>query len=65
MDIYFVVVLSNFFIVIGGQGTGKSYLIRTISKHVEKILRQPGDNPEKPKIILLGPTGMAASVIGK
>ena len=51
--------------ITGGQGTGKSYLIRAISKHVEKILRQPGDNAEKPKVFLLGPTGMAASMIGK
>ena len=31
----------------------------------EKILRQAGDDPSKPKVLLLGPTGMAALLIGK
>ena len=40
-------------------------MINVLAKYVEKILRCPGDNPSKPKIILLAPTGMAASLIGK
>ena len=40
-------------------------MINVLAKYVEKILRKPGDSPTKPKIILLGPTGMAASLIGK
>ena len=44
---------------------GKSYMIYVLAKFVEKILRQPGDSPSKPKILLLAPTGMAASLIGK
>ena len=52
-------------IIHGGGGVGKSYLIRAISKWAEKILRKPGDNPLKPKVLLLAPTGMAASLIGE
>ena len=56
----------NFFVSIpGGAGVGKSFMIRALAKYVEKILRLPGDDPTKPKIILLGPTGMSASLIGK
>ena len=51
-------------IVHGGGGVGKSYLIRTVAKWAEKILRKAGDNPLKPKVLLLAPTGMAASLIG-
>ena len=48
----------------GGGGVGKSYLIRTVAQWAEKILRRAGDNPLKPKVLLLAPTGMAASLIG-
>ena len=47
----------------GGGGVGKTSVINTIAKWAEKILRKPGDNPMKPKVILLAPTGMAASLI--
>ena len=47
----------------GCGGTGKSHLIRTVSKWVEKILLNPG--PVKPKVLLLAFTGVAASLIGK
>ena len=50
-------------IVTGGGGVGKTFVINTISKWAEKILRKPGDNPLKPKVILLAPTGMAACLI--
>ena len=50
---------------LGGAGVGKSFLIRVVAKYVEQILRRPGDNPDRPKVILLAPTGMAASLIGK
>ena len=46
-------------------GVGKSATIRAIATHAEKILRQPGGNPNKPRILLCAPTGMAASVISK
>ena len=54
-----------FEIISGGAGVGKSYLIRVIAKYAEKILRLPGDHPTRPKVILLAPTGKAASLIGK
>ena len=44
---------------------GKSFLINVLSKWIEFILRFPGDHPFKPKVLLMGPTGMAASLIGK
>ena len=47
----------------GGAGVGKSFVISVIAKYVEKILRSPGDSPNNPKVILLAPTGMAASII--
>ena len=31
----------------------------------EKILRQPGQDPNLPRVILAAPTGKAASIIGK
>lgn len=49
----------------GGAGVGKSFLIRTIASWADKILTGPGDNPNLPKVLLLGPTGMSASLIGK
>ena len=50
---------------LGGGGNGKSYLINCTAKWLEKILRQPGDHPLKPYILILGPTGMSAILIGK
>jgi hypothetical protein len=52
-------------IVTGGAGVGKSNVIRAVSKWGEKILRKAGDHPNKPRILLMAPTGMAASVIGR
>ena len=49
----------------GDGGTGKSHLISIASKWAEKILIKSGDNPNRPKILLLAPTGKAASLIGK
>ena len=51
--------------LIGGGGVGKSFLINLVKMWAEYILRQPGDHPLKPKVLLLGPTGMAANLIGK
>ena len=47
----------------GEGGTGKSYLIRTVSKWAEKILEKAGQY--KPKVLLLAFTGSASSLIGK
>ena len=52
-------------IVHGGAGNGKSAVIKIAAIHAEKILRQPGSHPNKPRVLLLGPTGKAASLIGK
>ena len=43
---------------------GKSFLIRLISQYVNKALRKVGDDPNRPKVIILAPTGIAASLIG-
>ena len=49
----------------GGGGVGKSFLIRVVSKWIERILRAAGDHPEHPKCLLIGPTGISAALIGK
>mgnify|MGYP001199587282 CR=1 FL=1 len=49
----------------GGAGSGKSHVIRVVAKWLEFILRKPGDHPMKPKVLLLGFTGMAANLIGR
>ena len=56
---------ANFFVFSGGAGSGKSHVIRVVAKWLEFILRKPGDHPMKPKVLLLGFTGMAANLIGK
>ena len=52
-------------LIIGGGGVGKTFLIRAISQWTEKILRKEGEDPTRPKVLLLGPTGKSASLIGK
>ena len=52
------------FIVHGGGGVGKSYLINVVSKWAEFFLRQRGDDPLHPKVLLMAPTGKAATLIG-
>ena len=49
-------------IVHGGAGTGKSMLIKVMSKWVQSILQQPGDDCDSPYIVRAAPTGMAAAV---
>ena len=51
--------------IIGGGGVGKTFLTSIISQFVEKILRNIGDHPFQPKVLLIAPTGIAASLIGK
>ena len=51
--------------ILGDGGTGKSYWISITSQWAEKTMIQTGDNPNRPKILLLAPTGKAASLIGK
>ena len=40
-------------------------MILCIIRWIEKILRLPGDNPDKPKTLVMAPTGVAANLIGK
>ena len=54
-----------FFLIVGGGGVGKSFVINLVAKWLELIFRQPGDDPSKPYILILAPTGMAATLIGK
>ena len=46
--------------ITGGAGTGKSHLISAIFNMVNRELRQTGEDPNKPKILLTAPTGTAA-----
>ena len=63
--IFMLLDISSTKYLLGDGGTGKSYFISVFSKWAEKILIQSGDNPNRPKILLLAPTGKAASLIGK
>ena len=56
--------MSHLLSVPGGGGVGKSFLIRLISQYVNKFLIKVGDDPNKPKVIIMAPTGIAASLIG-
>ena len=60
---YFIQLLFHKFIL-GGGGVGKTYLIKTVSKWIEKILMKAGE-ANKLKVLLLAFTGVAASLIGK
>jgi len=46
--------------VTGGAGTGKSHLIKTIFAAASKTLSYGSSHIEKPNILLLAPTGVAA-----
>ena len=50
-------------VVVGGGGVGKSATLKVCAQWAEQILKRAGDNPSKPRVMLLCPTGMAASVI--
>ena len=62
--IYVLFQISHLQFVSGGGGVGKSFLIRLISQYVNKFLIKVGDDPNKPKVIIMAPTGIAASLIG-
>ena len=44
---------------------GKSAVIEICSMYGENILRDAGDKPQHPRVLLLAHTGKAASLIGK
>ena len=46
--------------IIGGGGSGKSHLIKATHMSLSKVLIYKGGDPEKPRILLLAPTGVAA-----
>ena len=53
--------INTFHIFITGSGiVRKSHLIKTIHISFSKVLRYKGGEPEKPRILLLAPTGVAA-----
>ena len=62
---YYFCYLTFLFSISGGGGCGKTYLMRVLSAWVEKIKRKHGDDPTSPKCLLLAPTGVASSLIGK
>ena len=43
----------------GGGGVGKSHLIETVYMSIKKVLTYKGNDLEKPRILLLAPTGVA------
>ena len=63
MKVTLSIYINNNLIFTGNGGTGKSYLIRTVCKWVEKILGRAGEL--KPKVLRLSYAAVAASLIGK
>ena len=49
--------------VTGGGSCGKSYLLRTIYHAVTKTLMYIVSDPDKPRVLLLVPTRVAAVII--
>ena len=50
-----------FTIVLGGAGSGKSTVINILKQWLHLILRQEGDDPANPYVIVVAPTGTAAA----
>ena len=46
--------------ITGGAGAGKSHLIKTIYHSAIKTFRHPPVNPDRPTVLLMAPTGVAA-----
>ena len=63
-NLFYAVMMSQIYYFLGGGGVGKTYLIKTVSKWIEKILMKAGE-ANKLKVLLLAFTGVAASLIGK
>ncbi|XP_066916735.1 uncharacterized protein [Clytia hemisphaerica] len=48
----------------GGAGVGKSFLVKTLTEQLKKILKEPGQNYDKePSVLVTASTGKAASNI--
>jgi ATP-dependent DNA helicase PIF1 len=52
-------------IVHGGAGSGKSRVIKPLAEWIEHTLRQPGDDPNNPYVVLCSFTGAAAANINR
>ena len=52
-----------YIVVQGSAGSGKSFVINTMTEWMERIFRQTGDNPNYPYILRLAYTGTAANII--
>ena len=48
----------------GSGGTCESHLVKVIYKAISKTLLYHHKDPEKPRVLLLGPTGISAVNIG-
>ena len=44
---------------------GKSFAINVVARHADAIFTKVGNDPRMPNVLILGPTGMAASLIGE
>ena len=53
----------HLFITTGGGGAGKSHLIKTIYMSLNKVMTNKSVDSEKPRILLLAPTGVAVAHI--
>lgn len=51
--------------LLGSGDTGKPHLTKTIYQTASKELQNHGGNPDKPRVPLLGPTGISAVNIGR
>ena len=49
----------------GIGGTGKSHLVKAIYNAISKTLLYHSKDPEKPRVLMLGPTGISAVNIGR
>ena len=47
------------------QGVGKSMTIRSVANHAENILREPGGDVRKPRVLLCAFTAKASNLISK
>ena len=47
------------------QGVGKSMTIRSVANHAENILREPGGDIRKPRVLLCAFTAKASNLISK
>ena len=50
--------------ITGGVGAGKNRIIKTIYQTATKTFRHGPEDPDKPSVLLLAPTGVAAINIG-